>query len=38
MSKEDAERVMAELSSREKELQRRLKKQKGQGQTQEKDW
>jgi Ca-activated chloride channel family protein len=38
MTKEDAEKVMAELSSREKELQRRLKKQKGSVQSGGKDW
>jgi Ca-activated chloride channel family protein len=40
LSKDDAERVMAELSNREKELQGKLKKQNSQGQPQqnEKDW
>jgi Ca-activated chloride channel family protein len=38
MSKEDAERVMAELSGREKELQGRLKKQRGQPSSTDKDW
>jgi Ca-activated chloride channel homolog len=37
-SKEDAERVMAELSNREKELQAKLKKQKGNQKTVVKDW
>lgn len=38
LSKEDAERVMSELSSREKELQAKLGKRRGQPRTQEKDW
>ncbi len=38
MTREDAEKVMAELSSREKELQRRLKKQKGGNPSGGKDW
>jgi Ca-activated chloride channel family protein len=40
LSKDDAERVMAELSNREKELQARIKKQNGipQQQINEKDW
>jgi Tfp pilus assembly protein PilF len=38
MTREDAEKVMAELSSREKELQKKLKKQKGGGQSGGKDW
>jgi len=38
LSKEDADRVMAELSSRERELQNRLKKQRGNPRGQEKDW
>jgi Ca-activated chloride channel family protein len=40
LSKEDAERVMAELSNRERELQSKLKKQKAvsQPQSNEKDW
>ncbi|MBL7715690.1 MAG: tetratricopeptide repeat protein [Bdellovibrionales bacterium] len=38
LNKEDAERVMAELSSREKELQGKLNKQKGGMQANEKDW
>ncbi len=38
MTREDAERVMAELSSREKELQKKLKKQKGSVQPTGKDW
>ncbi|MGK5085937.1 VWA domain-containing protein [Bdellovibrionota bacterium FG-2] len=38
LSKEDAERVMAELSNREKDLQAKLKKQKGKQQSNPKDW
>jgi Ca-activated chloride channel family protein len=38
LSKEDADRVMSELSSREKELQSRLKKQRGQPMNSDKDW
>lgn len=38
LTKEDAERVMAELSSREKELQGKLNKQKGGAQANDKDW
>ena len=38
LSKEDADRVMAELSGREKDLQGRLKKGRGAPQTNSKDW
>ncbi len=38
LSKEDAERVMAELSNRERELQAKLKKQRGRPQGQSRDW
>jgi len=38
LSKEDAERVMAELSNRERELQAKLKKQRGNPQKAQKDW
>ncbi len=38
LSKEDAERVMAELANREKDLQGKLKKQKGRQQSNQKDW
>ncbi len=38
LSQEDADRVMAELSQREKKLQEKLKKQKGRPQGADKDW
>ena len=38
LSKEDADRVMNELSGKEKELQGKLRRQKGNPQAQEKDW
>jgi Ca-activated chloride channel family protein len=38
LSKDAAQRVMDELSSKERELQNRLRKQKGQPQENEKDW
>ncbi len=38
LSKEDAQRVMAELSNKEKDLQARLRKQKGKSIQNEKDW
>jgi Ca-activated chloride channel family protein len=38
LSKEDADRVMAELSNRERELQAKLKKQKGKATAVQKDW
>ncbi len=38
LSKEDAERVMSEISHKERELQRKLKSRKGSSGNQEKDW
>lgn len=38
LSKEDAERVMSELSQREKELKKRLNRRKGKNRNVEKDW
>jgi Ca-activated chloride channel family protein len=38
LSKEDADRVMAELSNRERDLQIKLNKQRGRPQSQQKDW
>ncbi len=38
LSKEDAEKVMQQLSSQQRELQTRLKKQKGQQMNKDKDW